>query len=208
MAGTGRGANPLAHVLAALGEPLDLLKYNDWSILLPEGRFLTTASSCCSLAVACTASRLPASRRAAHRTLTLSPPVHNRCLQVGAEQFCEVLREVRGPEAVAEWRHLQVRGACWWDQHSPPACLLASSLFPHPTHTTHNSVLPQEYMRPLAKAATALPPVAFRQDVGALRTALLRYAPHLLASAPSVGQLTGPFSKVRERVCVCRLASE
>lgn len=51
-------------------------------------------------------------------------------------------------------------------------------------------------MRPLAEAATALPPVAFRQGPGVLATAVLRYAPQLLASGRSLGQLTGPFSKV------------
>ena len=71
MAGRGRGANPLAHVLQALGEELELLQYREWNVLLPEGTFLT---------------------------------------QVGAAQFCDVLQQVRGPEAVAEWRRLQVRG--------------------------------------------------------------------------------------------------
>ncbi|KAL4858768.1 Prolycopene isomerase 1 [Chlorella vulgaris] len=58
MGGRGRGANPLAHVLQALDEPLDLLRYKTWN--------------------------------------------------VGATQFCEVLQQVRGPEAVAEWQRLQV----------------------------------------------------------------------------------------------------
>lgn len=69
MAGRGREANPLAHVLQALGEELDLLTYKNWNVLLPEGTFLT---------------------------------------EVGASQFCDVLQQVRGPEAVAEWRRLQV----------------------------------------------------------------------------------------------------
>lgn len=51
-------------------------------------------------------------------------------------------------------------------------------------------------MRPLAAAATALPPVAFRQDAGAAITALLRYAPQLLSGGTAALQLTGPFSKV------------
>ncbi len=50
-------------------------------------------------------------------------------------------------------------------------------------------------MKPLAAAATALPPVAFRQDAGAAITALLRYAPHLLSGGAATLQLTGPFSK-------------
>lgn len=35
MGGRGRGANPLAHVLQALGEPLDLLQYKNWNVLVP-----------------------------------------------------------------------------------------------------------------------------------------------------------------------------
>ena len=37
----GRGANPIAHVLQALGEDLELVEYDNWQILLPEGTFLT-----------------------------------------------------------------------------------------------------------------------------------------------------------------------
>jgi hypothetical protein len=37
----GRGANPIAHVLQAIDEPLDLLQYNRWNVLVPEGQFLT-----------------------------------------------------------------------------------------------------------------------------------------------------------------------
>lgn len=51
-------------------------------------------------------------------------------------------------------------------------------------------------MRPLAAAATMLPPVAFRQDAWALRTAALRYLPQLLANGAATSKLTGPFSKV------------
>lgn len=39
--GRGRGANPIAHVLQAIGEPLELLQYDSWNVLLPEGEFLT-----------------------------------------------------------------------------------------------------------------------------------------------------------------------
>lgn len=121
MAGRGRGANPLAHVLQALGEPLDLLQYKHWNVVLPEGTFLT---------------------------------------EVGASQFIDVLHQIRGPEAAEEWRRLQ------------------------------------EFMRPLAAAATMLPPVALRQDAWALRTAALRYLPQLLANGAATSKLTGPFSKV------------
>lgn len=48
------------------------------------------------------------------------------CMQIGNDNFYEVLSKIRGPEAVAEWRQLQ------------------------------------EVMRPLAKAAVLMPPVAFR----------------------------------------------
>lgn len=37
----GRGANPIAHVLQAIGEPLELLRYNKWNVILPEGQFMT-----------------------------------------------------------------------------------------------------------------------------------------------------------------------
>ena len=37
----GRGANPIAHVLQALGEELELLEYDQWQVLLPEGTFMT-----------------------------------------------------------------------------------------------------------------------------------------------------------------------
>ena len=37
----GRGANPIAHVLQAIQEPLDLIEYNRWNVILPEGEFLT-----------------------------------------------------------------------------------------------------------------------------------------------------------------------
>lgn len=47
-------------------------------------------------------------------------------VQIGNDNFYEVLSKIRGPEAVAEWRRLQ------------------------------------EVMRPLAKAAVLMPPVAFR----------------------------------------------
>lgn len=39
MAARGRAANPLSHVLQAIGEPLDLIEYNCWNLVL--------ASVCC-----------------------------------------------------------------------------------------------------------------------------------------------------------------
>lgn len=37
----GRAANPLAHILTAIDEPLDLIQYNTWNIIVPEGEYLT-----------------------------------------------------------------------------------------------------------------------------------------------------------------------
>lgn len=41
MASSGKDGNPLAHVLQMVGEPLELLEYDSWNVLLPEGEFLT-----------------------------------------------------------------------------------------------------------------------------------------------------------------------
>nr|QIW94442.1 carotene synthesis related protein [Dunaliella salina] len=41
MTGKGKEANPLGHVLQAIGEPLDCKYYNTWNVLVPEGTFLT-----------------------------------------------------------------------------------------------------------------------------------------------------------------------
>ena len=49
MAGTGAAANPLALVLKAIDEPLDLIEYNQWNVLLPEGEFLTQVLLHCIL---------------------------------------------------------------------------------------------------------------------------------------------------------------
>jgi hypothetical protein len=43
-AGRGRDANPLAHVLQAIGEPLECKQYNTWNVVVPEGQFLTRVS--------------------------------------------------------------------------------------------------------------------------------------------------------------------
>lgn len=51
MAGTGAAANPLALVLKAIDEPLDLIEYNQWNVLLPEGEFLTQVQQHCILKV-------------------------------------------------------------------------------------------------------------------------------------------------------------
>ena len=41
MASSGKDGNPLSHVLQAIGEPLDLIEYDKWNVVLPEGEFLT-----------------------------------------------------------------------------------------------------------------------------------------------------------------------
>ena len=41
----------MAHVLQMIGEELDLIQYDNWNVLLPEGTFLTQAGGatlCCS----------------------------------------------------------------------------------------------------------------------------------------------------------------
>ncbi|CAL5229088.1 g12346 [Coccomyxa viridis] len=124
MSGSGRGANPLAHVLQAIDEPLDLIEYNRWNVFLPEGQFLT---------------------------------------QVGSDQFEEVLQQV-SPSGIPEWRELQ------------------------------------KVMKPLGKAATLLPPAAFRADPLVAFTAFARYIPYLLQGGGDIGKLIGPFSKVIDGV--------
>ncbi len=191
MDGSGREAYPLAHVLQAIDEPLDLIKYKQWNVLVPEGEFLTEVGcicmcvhilyTCCihmhlhdhvhmqhttpmSRACTCTCmqctycnSKKEIHKRTWQRTLCTHITTYN---QVGAAQFCDVLAQIRGPDAVAEWKRLQ------------------------------------EFMRPYASASTAIPPVALRFDPGALVTAVGRYLPSLLANGPAAAKLTGPFSDV------------
>ncbi|ARV62906.1 carotene isomerase [Nostocales cyanobacterium HT-58-2] len=82
---------------------------------------------------------------------------------VGADQFCEVLNQFCGNEAVVEWRELQ------------------------------------RVMKPLARAATALPPAALRLDVGAIVT-VSRFAPSLFQHIADIAKLTGPFSRIMDGV--------
>lgn len=118
----GTGANPLAHVFQAIGEDLDLVKYNTWNVMAPEGTFLT---------------------------------------RIGNDNFYQVLEDMgKGAEAKADWARLQ------------------------------------EVMKPLAKAATVIPPVAFRYDPGVVVSALGRYLPQLVSGGPDALKLTGPFSKI------------
>jgi phytoene dehydrogenase-like protein len=57
----------------------------------------------------------------------------------------------------------------------------------------------QRVMQPLAKAAIAIPPAAFRSDWGAVLT-LGRFLPSLLSQITSLGTLQGSFQPVMDRV--------
>lgn len=123
MASIGVAANPLALVLQAIEEPLDLIEYDVWNVLLPE-----------------TPEGYPA--------------------KVGPAGFDALLEHAGGPGVMAQWRRLQ------------------------------------DEVAPLSRAATALPPVAFRLDPGVVLSAVARYFPALLSSLPVLPKLTGPFSGV------------
>lgn len=49
----------------------------------------------------------------------------------------------------------------------------------------------QERMRPLSAAAALMPPVAFRQDLGVLVSAIFRYFPALLTGGGTALKLSG-----------------
>lgn len=83
-------------------------------------------------------------------------------LQVGNNQFYEVLEKVSGQKDIDDWAKLQ------------------------------------RLMEPLAKAATAVPPIAIRADPGVALTAIARYLPRLFSGGPDALKLIGPFSKVRQ----------
>ncbi|AUC60728.1 FAD-dependent oxidoreductase [Cyanobacterium sp. HL-69] len=57
----------------------------------------------------------------------------------------------------------------------------------------------QEVMKPLGKASTAIPPGAFRYDLGAIFT-LAPYAVSMLPYVFSAGKLTGSFGKIMDEV--------
>jgi hypothetical protein len=54
-AGRGRDANPLAHVLQAIDEPLECKQYNTWNVIVPEGQFLTRVRTFPCFLVSCLA---------------------------------------------------------------------------------------------------------------------------------------------------------
>lgn len=41
MASKGKEGNPMSHVFQAIGEELELIKYDTWNVIVPEGEFLT-----------------------------------------------------------------------------------------------------------------------------------------------------------------------
>lgn len=59
----------------------------------------------------------------------------------------------------------------------------------------------QEAMRPLAKAATMLPPTAFRFDPGAAITVLARYLPQIVTGGADGLKLLGSFKKACTACC-------
>ena len=95
-----------------------------------------------------------------HAASNLTAPVL-LTVQVGNDQFYEVLDKVSGQKGKDDWAKLQ------------------------------------ELMRPLAKAATAVPPIAIRADPGVALTAVARYLPKLLSGGTDALKLIGPFSKAR-----------
>ena len=126
--GSKPSSNPLAHVLEAVGECVDVRTYRNWMCHMPDGDGI------------------------------LEPGAGRFLTEVGSEQFTDVLRRLRGDRAAAEWTGLK------------------------------------EFMRPLATAATAVPPIAVRSDAGILLT-LGRYIPRLLKVDPKLApKLLGPFS--------------
>jgi phytoene dehydrogenase-like protein len=79
--------------------------------------------------------------------------------RVGADDFANLLQDLRGSQAVAEWRSLQ------------------------------------STMKPLARAAVAIPPAALRDD-WQVALSLGRYGLPLMGQIPQLRRLTGPFSNV------------
>ena len=57
----------------------------------------------------------------------------------------------------------------------------------------------QRQMKPLARAATAMPAAALRSDFGAVQT-VGHYAPKLWRSLPQLGKMTGPFEPVMQEL--------
>ena len=110
--GRGKSANPMAHVLQMIGEDLDLIQYNQWNVLLPEGTFLT------QVGIALQPSDHPSCWPAAISMAT--GPV-----QVGNSQFEEVLQAV-SPASIPQWRvgDLAAFACSWWLEHMQQGRLL------------------------------------------------------------------------------------
>ena len=122
-------------------------------------------------------------------------------LQVGNDQFCDVLMKIRGPdgpEAVRQWQHLQVIQPTLQPTFECNV-LVCKQVCPDILQAC--SMLLQEAMRPLAKAATMLPPTAFRFDPGAAITVLARYLPQIVTGGADGLKLLGSFKKARTAFC-------
>lgn len=119
--------NPLANVLKAVGESIEVTTYKAWDFYLPEGVF--------------------------------------RC-ETNGERYASEVRKVGGEQAYRQWVALT------------------------------------EFMEPMVKAASALPPAALRFDLGAALTTS-RYLPKLIESAgPSTALLQQPFAAVLDKAGV------
>ena len=84
-------------------------------------------------------------------------------MAVGADDFCRVLQDLRGEEAVRQWRKLQ------------------------------------ETMQPLADAVNAIPPLAIRYDLAAIKS-VLPYLPNTFWHLPNILRLTGAFGNILNEV--------
>lgn len=84
-------------------------------------------------------------------------------IAVGADDFYQLLQQLRGQDSANQWRKLQ------------------------------------EVMKPLGKASAAIPPAAFRYDLGAILT-LFPYGLSMLPYLFSAGKLTGSFGKIMDEV--------
>lgn len=150
-------ANPLSHIFQAIDEPLPLVKYDKWNVILPEGEFLTRVGATQFLDVlqeVRTSSAISCAAPPSHATTTFRPIQH----------ASQPHMQVRGDAAVREWKYLQ------------------------------------EFMKPYAAAASAVPPAAIRADIGAAATALARYTPALLSHGGRASQLVQPFGALVQGV--------
>jgi hypothetical protein len=115
-AGRGRDANPLAHVLQAIGEPLECKQYNTWNVVVPEGQFLTRVrvqhSSCEQVM-----SKQPGislqglfTRTAVRRSDVLKRHSVHSCLHTDLHPHC-CLQITLAAALHADWQRQLLRGA-------------------------------------------------------------------------------------------------